>query len=122
MPKSQKSNFYPFYDPYRDRGGLGYGSKLGVSLGFGTGYALLQYYSLPDKMIFFSENCWNLALITSASIFSLYVATDVFRSNLNAMREIEGKYAASLKVVDEWMSDKWLLLAGFAFGTANTTV
>jgi len=122
MPKSQKSNFYPFYDPYSDSGGLGYGSKLGVSLGFGAGYALLQYYSLPDKMIFFSENCWILALIISTSTFALYVATDVFRNNLDVMRKIEGKYAVSLRVVDEWMSDKWLLLAGFAFGTVNTTV
>ncbi|MFT7470845.1 MAG: hypothetical protein ACI8XU_000738 [Kiritimatiellia bacterium] len=122
MSKSQKSNFYPFYDPYSDSGGIGYGSKLGISLGLGAGYALLQYYSLPDKMIFFRENCWILALIISTSSFALYVATDVFRNNLNAMREIEGKYAVSLKVVDEWMSDKWLLLAGFATGTVNTTV
>ena len=122
MPKSQKSNFYPFYDPYSDNGGIGYGSKLGISFGFGAGYALLQYYSLPDKIIFFRENCWILALIISTSSFALYVATDVFRNNLNAMRKIEGKYAVSLKVVDEWMNDKWLLLAGFAFGTANTTV
>ena len=122
MPKLQKSNFYPFYDPYSDSGVLGYGSKLAISLGFGAAYALLQYYSLPSKMVFFSENCWVLALIVSTSSFALYVATDVFRNNLNVMREIEGKYAGSLKVVDEWMSDKWLLLAGFAFGTANTTV
>lgn len=122
MSKSQKSNFYPFYDPYSDSGGIGYGSKLGISLGFGAGYALLQYYSLSDKIIFLSENCWILALIISTSSFALYVATDVFRNNLYAMRKIEGKYAVSLKVVDEWMSDKWLLLAGFAFGTANTTV
>jgi hypothetical protein len=38
------------------------------------------------------------------------------------MREIESKYAVSLKVVEEWMNDKWLFLAGFAFGTANTIV
>ncbi len=122
MSKLQKSNFFPFYDPYNDSGGIGYGSKLAISLGFGAGYAWLQYYSLPDKMVFFSENCWILALIISTSSFALYIATDVFRNNLNAMREIEGKYAVSLRVVDEWMSDKWLLLAGFAFGTANTTV
>ena len=122
MSKSRKSNFYPFYDPYSDSGGLGYGSKLGISLGFGAGYALLQYYSLPDKLVFFSENCWILALIISTASFALYVATDVFRDNLSAMREIEGEYAGSLKVVDEWMSDKWLLLAGFVFGAANTTV
>lgn len=122
MPKTHKSNFYPFYDPYNDSGGLGYGSKLCVSLGLGAGYALLQYYSLPDKMVFFSENCWILALIISTSSFALYVATDVFRNNLDVMREIEGKYAGSLMVVDEWMSDRWLLLAGFAFGATNTTV
>lgn len=122
MSRSQKSNFYPFYDPYNDKGGLGYGSKLGISLGFGAAYALLQYYALQDKMIFFSENCWILALIIATSIFALYLATDIFRRNLTTMRHIEGKYPISLKVVDEWMSDKWLLLAGFMFGTANTTV
>ena len=73
-------------------------------------------------MVFFSENCWILALIISTSCFALYVATDIFRNNLATMREIEGKYAVSLKIVDEWMNDKWLLLAGFAFGAANTTV
>jgi len=122
MHKPHKSNFYPFYDPYSDSGGIGYGRKLCISLAFGVSYALLQYYSLSDKVIFFSENCWILALIIATSSFALYVATDVFRNNLNAMREIEGKYAGNLEVVDEWMSDKWLLLAGFAFGTANTTV
>lgn len=122
MSKPQKANFYPFYDPYSDSGGLGYGSKLGISLGIGAGYALLQYYSLPDKVVFFSENCWILALIISTSCFALYVATDIFRNNLATMREIEGKYTGSLKVVDEWMSDKWLLLAGFTFGAANTSV
>ena len=122
MRMLHKSNFYPFYDPYSDGGGLGYGSKLVISLGFGACYAWLQYYSLPDKTVFFSENCWRLALIISTSFFALYVATDVFRNNLNMIREIEDKYAGSLKVVDEVMSDKWLLLAGFAFGTVNTTI
>lgn len=122
MSKSQKSNFYPFYDPYSDGGGLGYGSKLGISLGLGAAYALLQYYSLPDKMVFFSENCWILALIVSTSCFALYVATDVFRNNLKIMRNIEGGSSVGLQVVNEWMNDKWLLLAGFVFGTANTTV
>lgn len=122
MAKSQKSNFYPFYDPYNDNGGLSYWSKLGISLGFGAGYALLQYYTLPNEIIFFSENCWVFALIISTSSFALYVATDVFRNNLNAMREIAGNYASSLMVVKEWMNDKWLLLVGFSFGAANTTV
>lgn len=122
MPKSQRSNFYPFYDPYRNSGTLGYGSKLGISLSIGGFYALLQYIALPNKLIFFSENCWVLALIISTSTFALYVATDVFRHNLHTMREIEGEKSHSLKVVDEWMNDKWLLLAGFGFAAANTTV
>lgn len=122
MSKSQKSNFYPFYDPYNDSGGISYAIKVGISLGFGAGYALLQYFSLPNKMAFFSENCWILALIISTSSFALYIATDVFRNNLDAMRKIEGEYSRSLMVVDEWMNDKWLLLTGFAFGAANTTV
>ena len=122
MPKTQKSNFYPFFDPYRDSGSLGYGSKLGISLGMGAFYSLLQYTALPDKVIFFSENCWILGLIISTACFSLYIATDVFRHNLHTMRAIEGERAASLRVVDEWMNDKWLLLAGFGFAAANTTV
>jgi len=122
MPKSQRSSFYPFYDPYRDRGSLGYGYKLGISLGFGIGYSLLQYYVLPNKMVFFSEKCWALGLIISTACFALYVATDMFRHNLNVMRTIEGNTAVSLQVVGEWMSDKWLLLAGFGFAAANTTV
>ncbi len=122
MPKSLKSDFYPFYDPYRNSGTLGYGFKLGISLGIGAFYALLQYTALSDKRVFFSENCWILGLIISTSCFSLYVATDVFRHNLQTMREIEGKRAQSLRVVDEWMNDKWLLLAGFGFAAANTTV
>jgi len=122
MTKPKKSNFSPFYDPYSDTAGLSYGSKLGISLSFGVAYALLQYYSLPDKMVFFAENCWILALIISTSSFALYIATDIFRSSLTTMREIEGEHIVSLKVVDEWMNDRWLLLAGLAFGTANTTV
>ncbi|GJM11726.1 MAG: hypothetical protein DHS20C12_01290 [Pseudohongiella sp.] len=122
MPNLQKSNFYPFYDPYNDSGGLGYGTKFAISLGFGIAYALLQYYSLTNKVVFFSENCWILALIISTATFALYIATDIFRSNLIVIREIEGKAAVRLRVVDEWMSDKWFLLAGFAFGTTNTTV
>lgn len=122
MPKSQKPDFYPFYDPYINSGALGYGSKLGISLGMGAVYALLHYSVLTDKIIFFTENCWILALIISTACFALYVATDVFRHNLHTIREIEGSQAESLKIVDEWMNDKWLLLAGFAFATANTTV
>ncbi|MEX0963176.1 MAG: hypothetical protein WDZ52_03920 [Pseudohongiellaceae bacterium] len=121
MSKSYKSNFYPFYDPYRDSGVLGYGSKLGISLAIGAVYSLLQYYALPDKMVFFSENCWILGLIITTSSFSLYIATDVFRHNLQTMRKIEGTYSDSLKVVNEWMNDKWLLLAGFGYATLNTT-
>lgn len=122
MPNLQKSNFYPFYDPYSDSGGLGFGAKLGISLGFGFAYALLQYFSLANKIVFFSENCWILALIISTSTLALYIATDIFRSNLSTMRELEGNAAVSLRVVNEWMSDKWLLLAGLALGTIATTI
>jgi hypothetical protein len=121
MAKTQKTNFYPFYDPYRDSGLLGYGFKLGISLTLGAAYSLLQYYTLTDKMVFISESCWILGVIISTACFALYVATEVFRSNLSTMREIEGG-TVSLQVVDQWMNDKWLLLAGFAFATANTTV
>lgn len=122
MPKSQRSNFYPFFDPYRNSGALGYGSKLAISLGMGAFYSLLQYIALQNKLVFFSENCWILGLIIATSSFALYVATDVFRHNLHTMREIGGQQSESLKVVDEWMNDRWLLLAGFGFAAANTSV
>ena len=122
MPKSERSNFYPFFDPYRNSGSLSYGSKLGISLGIGSLYALLQYIALPNKVVFFAENCWVLALIIATSCFALYIATDVFRHNLHTMRKIEGQQSASLSVVDQWMNDRWLLLTGFGFATMNTTV
>ncbi len=122
MPKPERSSFYPFFDPYRNSGSLGYGSKLGISLGLGALYALLQFIALSDKVVFFAENCWILALIISTSSFALYIATDVFRHNLQTMRKIEGPYADSLGLVDRWMNDRWLLLAGFGFATMNTTV
>lgn len=122
MSKSQRSNFYPFFDPYRNSGALGYGSKLGISLCIGAFYAFLQYIALQNKLVFFSENCWILGLIISTSSFALYIATDVFRHNLQTMREIEGQQAESLRVVDEWMNDRWLLLAGFGFAAANASV
>lgn len=122
MLKPQKTDFYPFYDPYRNGDVFGYGYKLCISLSFGAIYSLLQYYSLPDKMVFFSEDCWILGIIISTSLFALYVATDIFRNNLIIMKGIEGKHVVATKVVDDWLSDKWFLLAGLAFAVSNTTI
>ncbi len=120
--KPQKSNFYPFYDPYRNGEAFGYGWKLFISVSLGATYSLLQYYSLPNKIVFFSENCWILGVIISTSIFALYIATDVFRQSLATMKEIEGEHVISEGVVATWMNDKWFFLAGLTFGTINTTV
>lgn len=122
MYDTNKTNFYPFFDPYIAGGRLGYGSKLLISLCVGCFYSLLQYAALENKIVFFSENCWILGLIISTSCFSLYIATDVLRGNIQDMREIEGKETASLNLINEWMNDRRLLLAGFGFATATASI
>jgi hypothetical protein len=38
------------------------------------------------------------------------------------MKDIEGKHVVATKVVDDWLTDKRFLLAGFTFAALNTTV
>ena len=80
--ESKHTEFYPFYDSLYKEGTISYATKIGISLGFGTFYILLQYFSLPDKIVFFQQYCWILGVIISTSIMALYIATDVFRRSL----------------------------------------
>ena len=114
--------FHSFYDPYRGSDTLNYPRKIGVSVGLGAFYLLLQYYSLPDKMAFFRQYCWVLGIIISTSMMALYIATDVLRRSLKIMDEFEGDSDIRNQMVNTWFSDKWYLLVGLGLATANVTV
>ena len=118
---SRQTQFYPFYDPLCEDGALSYPSKIGISVGFGIFYILLQYVSLPDKMVFFRQYCWILGIIISTSYLALYIATDVFRRSLVTINEFEGDDRMSDQFVETWLSNRWYLLSGVVWATANTS-
>ncbi|MCH7816043.1 MAG: hypothetical protein IIC60_05685 [Proteobacteria bacterium] len=118
----KNSDFYPFFDPYRDGNTLGYTSKLGIALGFGAFYMLLQYYALPDKTVFFKQYCWILGIIISTALMALYIATDLFRRSVAIMNELEGDKLVSSLIIKDWMNDKRYLMAGFGFATLTIGV
>ena len=99
---SKSSEFYPFYDPHGAWGTLGYPAKIGIALGFGAFYLLLQYYALPDKTVFIQQYCWILGAIISTAILALYIATDVFRGNLDIMNELDGNNKVSAQVINDY--------------------
>lgn len=118
---SKSAGIYPFFDPYRDGDTLRFSQKLGISLGIGAFYLLFQYYALEDKMVFFDQYCWILGIIVSTSLMALYVATDVFRSSLSIMHELEGSHSSD-EFLSNWLDDKWYLIVGAIFATANTSI
>ncbi|PCJ25432.1 MAG: hypothetical protein COA96_07295 [SAR86 cluster bacterium] len=121
MTATNNPGFYPFYDPYRGGELLGYSGKLAISVSVGTFYLLLQYFSLADKTVLFTQYCWVLAAIISTSLFSLYVATDIFRRSLTMINTLEGRHAASNQVVADWLNNKWYFLSGLGFATTSIT-
>lgn len=119
---NETSQFYPFYDPYRGGDTLGYPAKISISLGCGAFYLLLQYYALPDKMVFFRQYCWILGVIIMTAIMTVYIATDVFRRSLVTMNEFEGDDHISREIISTWLGNKRFLIAGVGFATINTSV
>lgn len=118
----QSSNFHPFFDPLRDGHQLSWGKKIGIALSMGAAYLLLQYYALPDKMDFFTHYCWVLGIIISTAMLALYISTEIFRRSLDTMQELEAGTTNSDRIVNEWLSNKWYLIAGLFFATLNTSV
>lgn len=118
----QPTDVHPFYDPYRQGSTLAYPQKIGISLGVGAFYLLLQYYAMPNKMEFFDQYCWILGIIISTALLALYVATDIFRRSLIIMQELSGDSKAIDEVVSVWLNNKWYLIAGLGFATVNTSV
>ncbi|MFT6092630.1 MAG: hypothetical protein ACJA2Q_000519 [Pseudohongiellaceae bacterium] len=116
------TEFYPFYDPNRDSGCLGYTSKSLISLVIGGLYIAAQYSAMADKSVFFSQYYWVLGAIISAAIMALYIATDVFRASLSTVNKFEGSDQLSSYIVRHWLSDYQYGLAGLLCGSINVAV
>ena len=118
----QRTEFYPFYDPYRGGNMLSMTAKASLSLSVGLIYILLLFLSIPDKMAFFEQSFWILGAVMSTCIMALYAATMSFRKSLDTIDRIEGKMGISQHVVGDWLKDNNFLLAGAGFATLNTTI
>ena len=114
--------YYPFFDPYRDGDTLSYPSKIGISLALGGLYMLFQYFVLPDKVTFFEYYCWVGGAVIATAMLALYIATDVFRRNIEIIRELEGDGRVSNYVVSTWLSDKWYITTGMIMGITTSVV
>ncbi len=114
--------FSPFYDPQDRRTALSVGGKVLVSLSLGGLYILLQYLVIPDKGAFYSQYCWVLGIIISTCIMSMYVSTDIFRSNIETIDNMQGNDQLTRFIVEVWLTNNRFLLAGLFWGTCNTLV
>ncbi len=119
---TDSKEFSPFYDPRGKANSLKVAGKVSISVAVGGFYILAQYLVLPDKAVFFSQYCWVLGVIISTCLMALYVSTDVFRSTLGTINAMQGSGSLSNSVVQIWLNNRRLLLAGFLFGTSNTLV
>lgn len=117
-----KPEFYPFYDPYRGGNMLPMLAKVGIALGFGLSYMLMQFAVMPDKAAYFQQSLWILGAIISTSIMAIYAATMAFRKVLITISHFEGNQSTCEYITRNWLSDNRLLLAGAGFATLNTLV
>jgi len=116
------TSFHPFFDPLIEGQQLSWGKKIGIALVLGAAYLLLQYYSLPDKMDFFTHYCWILGTIISTAMLALYISAEIFRRTLITIYQLESGASTCDTIVHDWLSNRCYLIAGFLFATANTTV
>ncbi|MEX2130113.1 MAG: hypothetical protein WD772_01395 [Pseudohongiellaceae bacterium] len=114
--------FLPFYDRFRSGESLGYPAKIGISTGAGLFYLLVQYLTLADKYAIVSQRCWILAVIISAALLALYIATDIFRRNLVLVEKLQGRQPISDEVINNWLTDRGYLICGFAFSMTTALV
>ncbi len=119
---SDTATFSPFYDPKKGEAGLSVVGKVAVSLSLGGIYVLAQYFAITDKAVFFNQYCWILGVIISTCLMSLYVSTDIFRSNIEAIDALHGNDQLTRHTINVWLSNHRFLLAGCFWGTCNTLV
>lgn len=117
-----RTEFYPFYDPYREGQMLSMTAKVSISLSVGLLYILAFFLVIPNKVAFFEQSYWVLGAIMSTCIMALYAATMAFRKALATIDKFEGKSRLGQDIVENWMSDSRFILAGTGFATLNTTV
>lgn len=116
------TEFYPFYDPYRDGQLLSMAAKVSISLSVGLIYILAFFLVIPNKMAFFEQSFWVLGAIMSTCIMAIYAATMAFRKTLIVVDNFDGKTGIGPKIVENWMSDSRFVMAGAGFATLNTLV
>lgn len=115
MTNSHRMEFFPFFDPRRNGNPIGWGLKSGIALGLGVLYMFLQYIVLPDKDVFFRDYCWILGLIVTAELLSVYVATQLFRSTLQEISELEMDEVVGRAIISSWLTDRNFILCGIGF-------
>ena len=116
------SSFHPFFDPLIDGQQLSWGKKVSIAVALGAAYLLLQYYSLSDKMDYFTHCCWILGTIISTAVLALYISAEIFRRTLVTIYQLESGAATCERIIHDWLSNRFYLIAGFSFATTNTTV
>ena len=120
--EQSRTEFYPFYDPYREGQMLSMTAKVSISLSVGLLYILAFFLVIPDKVAFFEQSYWVLGAIMSTCIMALYAATMAFRKTLATIDKFEGKSRLGQDIVENWMSDSRFIMAGCGFATLNTVV
>ncbi|MCG8414147.1 MAG: hypothetical protein MI746_07995 [Pseudomonadales bacterium] len=118
----QRTEFYPFYDPYRDGNMLSMTAKVSLSLSVGLIYILALFMAISDKMAFFEQSLWVLGAIMSTCIMALYAATMAFRKSLATIDKFEGQTKLTRGIVDNWLTDQRFVMAGVGFATLNTAI
>lgn len=116
------AGFYPFFDPYRKGEMLSWGQKVAISVAIGATYLLIQYFALPEKMVFFQHLCWILGTIISTSIMALYVSAEIFRNSIRALKQFDLGQDLGQQTVDTWLCDRWYVLAGLLYGALTMIV
>lgn len=96
--------------------------KVGLSLGVGIAYGILQYSNLDDKAVYFQQYCWILSIIISASMLALYVATSIFRESLDVLGQTEQGSRTIQSVLRHLTTNRAYLLSGFVFAGMTTVV
>jgi hypothetical protein len=116
---SNSKKFSLIVDRYRP---LTVGGKILVSLSLGGLYSVMQYLSMTDKSVFFSQYCWIVGVIISTCLMSVYIATDIVRSNIDTIDAMQGNDHLTGKVMEVWLTNERFLLAGLFWGVGNTLV
>ena len=114
--------FYPFFDPLRDGESLSLRARVAISVAIGLLYGMTLYAAMEDKAAYIEQGCWILSVVMTTCIFSIYLATEVFRHSLTAMNALTGSNQLSKGVVDLWLSDRAFVIAGVVFALSNASV